>query len=404
MSAAAAANADISSRAREESIACLPPSCLLVSAVRPKTAGKDSLSVKERSVCHRYQSAHGQTQRRSSRQRGREDGFDPGGQGSVRHSAGRHHQRVAPTAPRPPSSDFLPPNGETEKKGMYALEQADLFNLLASRPTMQPTRHLDSMHLMSAAAAYCEKRRAMLLVDAPKNWKDKTTPKQIHRSRRGLCRNSQRKRGAIFPASRKPNPLRDNQMENFAPAASWPAFLPHRRSVSRCMESASRLKCDPDRRAAVAGEIDRPRKRRTQPTRHQLPARLPCDGRVVWGARTLRRADSASTNGNTSRSAARAVHRREPVSRHKWVVFEPNDEPLWAQIRLNVGAFMHDLFRQGAFQGTTPREAYFVKCDKETTTAERHQPGHREHRRRLCAAQAGRVRRSSSSSRWPGTI
>jgi hypothetical protein len=52
----------------------------------------------------------------------------------------------------------------------------------------------------------------------------------------------------------------------------------------------------------------------------------------------------------------------------QWVVFEPNDEPLWAQIRLNVGAFMNDLFRQGAFQGGTPREAYFVKCDKETTT------------------------------------
>jgi uncharacterized protein len=52
----------------------------------------------------------------------------------------------------------------------------------------------------------------------------------------------------------------------------------------------------------------------------------------------------------------------------QWVVFEPNDEPLWAQIRLNVGTFMNNLFRQGAFQGRTPREAYFVKCDKETTT------------------------------------
>ena len=52
----------------------------------------------------------------------------------------------------------------------------------------------------------------------------------------------------------------------------------------------------------------------------------------------------------------------------KWVVFEPNDEPLWAQIRLNVGAFMQDLFRQGAFQGQKPNEAYFVKCDAETTT------------------------------------
>jgi len=52
----------------------------------------------------------------------------------------------------------------------------------------------------------------------------------------------------------------------------------------------------------------------------------------------------------------------------QWVVFEPNDEPLWSQIRLNVGAFMHNLFRQGAFQGTTPNDAYFVKCDKDTTT------------------------------------
>lgn len=52
----------------------------------------------------------------------------------------------------------------------------------------------------------------------------------------------------------------------------------------------------------------------------------------------------------------------------RWVVFEPNDEPLWSQIRLNVGAFMQSMFRQGAFQGATPRDAYLVKCDSETTT------------------------------------
>jgi phage tail sheath protein FI len=50
------------------------------------------------------------------------------------------------------------------------------------------------------------------------------------------------------------------------------------------------------------------------------------------------------------------------------VVFEPNDEPLWAQIRLNVGSFMHDLFRQGAFQGQSPQQAYLVKCDSEINT------------------------------------
>ena len=75
------------------------------------------------------------------------------------------------------------------------------------------------------------------------------------------------------------------------------------------------------------------------------------------------------TNTSTCRSAGwRCSSKRASIAGTQWVVFEPNDEPLWAQIRLNVGAFMHNLFRQGAFQGTTPREAYFVKCDKETTT------------------------------------
>lgn len=52
----------------------------------------------------------------------------------------------------------------------------------------------------------------------------------------------------------------------------------------------------------------------------------------------------------------------------QWVVFEPNDELLWAQIRASIGGFMQDRFRRGAFQGTTPRDAYFVRCDADTTT------------------------------------
>ena len=52
----------------------------------------------------------------------------------------------------------------------------------------------------------------------------------------------------------------------------------------------------------------------------------------------------------------------------QWAVFEPNDEDLWASLRLNIGSFMMTLFRQGAFQGATPTQAFFVKCDNETTT------------------------------------
>ena len=140
---------------------------------------------------------------------------------------------------------------------------------------------------------------------------------------------------------------------------------------------------------------DRRRERRAQSAGDQLPAHLPglrqgrAGARARWTAPT-----SWPASGNTSRSGALALFIEESLYRGtKWVVFEPNDEPLWAQIRLNVGAFMQDLFRQGAFQGTTPREAYFVKCDKRDDDPERHRPRHRQHPGRLRAAQAGRVRR-----------
>jgi phage tail sheath protein FI len=96
---------------------------------------------------------------------------------------------------------------------------------------------------------------------------------------------------------------------------------------------------------------------------------FPVTGRVIWGARTLRGADQLADEYKYLAVRRTALFIEESLFRGtKWVVFEPNDEPLWAQIRLNVGAFMHNLFRQGAFQGRTPREAYLVKCDKETTT------------------------------------
>jgi phage tail sheath protein FI len=96
---------------------------------------------------------------------------------------------------------------------------------------------------------------------------------------------------------------------------------------------------------------------------------LPVIGTVVWGARTLRGADRLASEWKYVPVRRLALFLEESLYRGtQWAVFEPNDEPLWSQIRLNLGAFMHSLFRQGAFQGASPRDAYFVKCDKETTT------------------------------------
>jgi phage tail sheath protein FI len=96
---------------------------------------------------------------------------------------------------------------------------------------------------------------------------------------------------------------------------------------------------------------------------------FPVYGNVCWGARTLNGADVEASEWKYIPVRRFALFLEESLYRGtKWVVFEPNDEPLWSQIRLNVGAFMQSLFRQGAFQGQTPKDAYFVKCDGETTT------------------------------------
>jgi uncharacterized protein len=89
-------------------------------------------------------------------------------------------------------------------------------------------------------------------------------------------------------------------------------------------------------------------------------------GDIVWGARTL-----AGNNETGSQWKYVPIRRlalfleSSLYNGTQWVVFEPNDERLWGQIRMNVGAFMQGLFLQGAFQGTTPHQAYFVKCDGE---------------------------------------
>jgi phage tail sheath protein FI len=95
---------------------------------------------------------------------------------------------------------------------------------------------------------------------------------------------------------------------------------------------------------------------------------FPIYGSVVFGARTLAGSDAEASQWKYVPVRRTALYILESLRRGlTWVTFEPNDEPLWGQIRMNVGAFMQGMFRQGAFQGKSPRDAYLVKCDSETT-------------------------------------
>jgi phage tail sheath protein FI len=94
---------------------------------------------------------------------------------------------------------------------------------------------------------------------------------------------------------------------------------------------------------------------------------FPASGIVIWGARTLAtRSDPEYRYVPVRRTAI--FLEQSIYNGIQWAVFEPNDETLWASLRLNVSAFMMQQFRAGAFQGATATDAFFVKVDATTTT------------------------------------
>jgi uncharacterized protein len=266
------------------------------------------------------------------------------------------------------ADDFTPADSESNKRGLYALEQADLFNLLCIPP--YSTEEDVDVSLISDAAAYCEKKRAMLLVDPPNNWDDKTSAKtNLNNQAQDKLGTRSRNAALFFPRLKQPNPLRDNQMEEFVPCGTVAGVFARTDSQRGVWKAPAGLDASligvPQLSYALTdGEIGE-----LNPLGINCLRSMPAVGRVIWGSRTLQGDDRLASEWKYIPVRRTALFLEESLYRgSQWVVFEPNDEPLWAQIRLNIGAFMHNLFRQGAFQGKTPSEAYYVKCDKETTT------------------------------------
>ncbi len=88
------------------------------------------------------------------------------------------------------------------------------------------------------------------------------------------------------------------------------------------------------------------------------------EGVRIWGARTLAPAASEWRYINVRRLFNMV---EESIARStRWVVFEPNDESLWKSISRDINAFLIGIWRNGALMGSTPEQAFFVKCDAET--------------------------------------
>jgi phage tail sheath protein FI len=260
---------------------------------------------------------------------------------------------------------------QNAKTGIFALENTDIFNILCIPPDTRDTGSDDtSAAVYQAAMSYCVGRRAMLIVDSPDGWlsaNDIVSNKKLDAL--GLTGPAARNAAIYFPRVIESDPLRSGQPDTFV-ACGMLAGIWARTDVARGVWKApAGLDATLNGIQGLAITMTDAENGMLNPLGINCLRSFPVNGRVVWGGRTLRGADVSADDYKYIPVRRLALYIEESLYRGtQWVVFEPNDNPLWAQIRLNVGAFMHNLFRQGAFQGKTPQEAYFVKCDNETTT------------------------------------
>ncbi|KAA3657734.1 MAG: phage tail sheath family protein [Chloroflexi bacterium] len=260
--------------------------------------------------------------------------------------------------------DFIGTGKAGAKKGLYALEKVNLFNLLCIPP--YNNGDVDNP-LITAAATYCEQKRAFLIIDPKSNWVSKENVKGGLNN--GGVGTKSKNSALFFPRLRQRNPLKDNQFEDFVPCGAVAGIFSRTDATRGVWKAPAGLEATLNGVPQLSVPLTNEENGELNPLgvnclRTMVPA-----GRVIWGSRTLQGDDRFASEWKYIPVRRTALFIEESLYRGtQWVVFEPNDEPLWAQIRLNIGAFMHNLFRQGAFQGSMPRDAYLVKCDKETTT------------------------------------
>lgn len=243
--------------------------------------------------------------------------------------------------------------------------EVDLFNLLLL-PRANGQSDTDRENVWGSASTFCQGQRAFLLVDPRSSWENSNdVDNEIDLLRGGLS------------------------LVNDHAAIYWPRVLISDNGSTRPIDPSGSIagvmaRTDSNRGVWKAPAGLEATIRGARGLEHMISdeengiinlravnaIRIFPNGIISWGARTMDGFDNSGNDDYKYVPVRRvALFIEESLYRGlKFAVFEPNDEPLWAQIRLAAGAFMNNLFRQGAFQGQKASDAYFVKVDSETTT------------------------------------
>jgi len=278
-----------------------------------------------------------------------------------------------------PISDDLvsAPALQEQKRGLWALDQADAFDLLCVPPFAFDGSGDVGAQTRRAAADYCLVRRAMFIVDPLASW---STVDSVLASGTGLDSRvwglpASANAALYFPRIRVADALRPGQMLDCAPCGAVAGVYARTAAAHGVWKAPAGQEATLTGATGVTVALADTEIERLNPCGVNCLRILPAQGVVAWGARTLMGDDALASEWKyvpvrrlalyveSSLAAIMASTLNEAAE----AAIE-GGEPLWAMLRQQGGAFLHDLFQIGALVGATPREAYFVKCDRTTMT------------------------------------
>jgi phage tail sheath protein FI len=245
------------------------------------------------------------------------------------------------------------------------LDKVDIFNILVLPGVFD-------VGVWSNALAFCERKRAVFIMDAPPNLSadgfgglSNTIESFVKSPTMPIGKN-----GALYyPYLKTLDPLTNEQIA-LPPSGSVAGIYARIDTNRGVWKAPAGLETSILNTTGVVdlGRMTDMQQGVLNPLGVNVLRSFPGSGTVVWGART-----TVTNNGSFLQWRYVPVRRtalfieQTLVRNLAWVVFEPNDEPLWSAIRLSIEGFMLSLFRQAAFQGSSPSQAFLVKCDATTT-------------------------------------
>jgi uncharacterized protein len=259
------------------------------------------------------------------------------------------------------------------KTGIYALDSAN-FNILCL-PDVMNLADTAAFAVISAAETYCQAQWAFLLVDPPQSSaggaggsdRDTLTGIQDWLAQNSNLRSSYA--ALYYPRPQIPDPLSNYRLRSVAASGTMAGLYASTDGSSGVWKAPAGTATPLVNVSALTYQVTDPENGVLNPLAINCLRSFPVYGNVCWGARTLDGADQIESQWKYIPVRRLALYIEASLYQGtQWAVFEPNDEPLWSALRLSIGTFMQQLFQKGAFQGSTPTSAYFVKCDATTTT------------------------------------